>query len=102
MGKSRGKDEVDRSQARAVLSNMIRFSNKSRFFSLVMASAARQLDHHSANSFSRLFNKLDSNHDGILDMQEMHQAFTNAFGESSSEVSQLQEMFHKLNLDGTG
>merc|ERR1719329_940274 len=42
----------------SVLSNMVEFSGTSRFFSLLMASAARQLDHPTL--LRRVFNELDT------------------------------------------
>jgi len=95
-------DKIQMPQVQAVLSNMLHFTQTSRFFSLVASSAARQLDHSQSSLMSRVFNELDTNHDGVLDRIEMRAAFEAAFGENSNEVKQIQEMFHKLNLDGTG
>jgi calcium-dependent protein kinase len=92
----------DPSRMESVLSNMVRFSSTPRFYSLVMASAARQLDHMKAHHLTRCFNAIDTNHDGHLDVAEIRYAFEAAFGKSSQEVCQVQQMFSRLDLDGTG
>jgi Ca2+-binding EF-hand superfamily protein len=95
-------DVADNAQVQTVLSNIVRFSEAPRFFSLVMSSAARQLDHSNSGHMSEVFQLLDTNHDGVLDRQELRNAFNHIFGESSNEANQIQQVFHKLDLDGTG
>merc|ERR1711988_1697251 len=48
-----------------------------------------------------IFNELDSNHDGFLDLQEVQRAFEVTFGRDSRELSQCQVIFNRLNLDGS-
>lgn len=93
-------DEVAKEQIHSVLSNMLQFSTKSLFYSLVMSSAARHLNDPTANFMGSIFSQLDSNHDGVLDMQEMRQAFAIFYGEDVYE-KQLELLFRKLNFNGT-
>merc|ERR1719498_1160136 len=86
----------------SVLSNMVSFSNAPRFFSLVMASATRQLNHANSTMMRKVFDTLDTNHDGVLQVEEFKAALVTVFGPSSHEVSQVQHIFNKLDLDGRG
>merc|ERR1719191_2006348 len=76
------------------LSNMVRLSRTPRLYSLVMASAARQMDHTKVPHLTKVFNVLDRNHDGVLDMAESRAALESAFGQSSQEVCQVQQIFN--------
>jgi len=93
-------DKVEKPQMQQVLSNIVSFSSAPRFFSLLVASAARQLDHSNVKSIRQVFNELDANHDGVLDLQEVQAAFVATFGEDSQEVRQIEHIFNKLDLDG--
>eukprot|EP00931_Biecheleriopsis_adriatica_P046790 TRINITY_DN26912_c0_g2_i1.p1 TRINITY_DN26912_c0_g2~~TRINITY_DN26912_c0_g2_i1.p1 ORF type:complete len:637 (-),score=123.01 TRINITY_DN26912_c0_g2_i1:52-1962(-) len=88
-----------------VLSNLEQFSHAPDFYSLCVASVARQLDHRSLNGIREAFWMLDKNRDGILDMDEVKQGFALAFGnigepEAVGEA-EVQEIFSHLDLDGT-
>jgi len=87
---------------KSVLSNMVSFSNAPRIFSLVMASATRQLNHSNSTMMRKVFDTLDTNHDGVLQVDELKTALVSVFGPSSPEVSQVQHIFNKLDLDGRG
>merc|ERR1719498_1322723 len=49
------------SEMRSILSNMVTFSSAPRIFSLVMASAARQVKPSSTNVMRKVFDQLDTN-----------------------------------------
>jgi len=85
-----------------VLENMVSFSATPRFFSLVIASAARQLNHTNVHRLSRVFSDLDTNNDGVLDEQEVLNAFYSVFGTEHVDVEQVKQVFSRLDLNATG
>jgi len=85
-----------------VLGNLRQFSLSSRFFSLCAASVARQLDHRSLRDVHRVFSEMDTNGDGVLELQEVRSGFEKIFGEGSEELRDLERMFERLDLDGSG
>lgn len=93
-------DKAEWQDKHRVLSNMVTFCNAPRLFSLLVASAVRQLDHSNENTMRKVFNELDSKHDGALDFQEVWAALQSTFGEHSQEVCHIQHIFNKLDLDG--
>lgn len=94
--------KVERPLMHSVLSNMVSFSSFPRFFSLLVTSAARQSEHSNVNTIRKVFNELDVNHDGVLELPEVQAAFEETYGQDSDEVRQIQHIFNKLDLDGRG
>lgn len=92
---------LDKTCIAPVLSNMLRASHRSRLFDVVMSSAARQINESHSELMGKVFNELDSNNDGFLDLKEVQTAFKETLG-ISPELEELQHMFYKLDLDGTG
>jgi len=93
---------MDTMIGRQVLSNMKQFSNTSQFFSLCVASVARQLDHRSLRDVHRVFCEMDSNGDGVLELHEVKSGFEKIFGKGSEQVRDVERMFERLDLDGSG
>jgi len=93
---------IDATIGRQVLSNMKQFSNTSQFFSLCVASVARQLDHRSLRDVHRVFCEMDANGDGVLELQEVKAGFEKIFGIGSEQVRDVEKMFERLDLDGSG
>lgn len=62
---------MDSAVSREVLSNLRNFSNTSQFFSLCVASVARQLDHRSLRDVHKVFCEMDTNGDGVLELKEV-------------------------------
>lgn len=85
-----------------VLSNMRQFSNKSQFFSICVASVARQLDHRSLRDVHRVFTEMDENGDGVLELHEVKSGFERIFGADSEQCKEVEEMFRRLDMDGNG
>jgi len=97
-----GGQMTDPAIGRQVLANMRQFSQASRFFSLCVASVARQLDHSSLRDVHRVFTELDTNGDGVLDVNEVRIGFERMFGKDSEQARQVDEMFARLDMDGSG
>merc|ERR1712190_538501 len=93
---------MDPGISRQVLSNMKQFSNTSQFFSLCVASVARQLDHRSLRDVHRVFCEMDANGDGVLELHEVKAGFEKIFGKGSEQLAGVDELFAKLDLDGSG
>merc|ERR1719373_470203 len=85
--------------SRQVLANMKQFSNTSQFFSLCVASVARQLDHRSLRDVHRVFCEMDANGDGVLELHEVKAGFERIFGKGSEQVRDVEQMFERLDLD---
>mmetsp|Transcript_16931 Transcript_16931/g.43149 ORF Transcript_16931/g.43149 Transcript_16931/m.43149 type:complete len:614 (+) Transcript_16931:105-1946(+) len=95
-------NQIDSSIGREVLSNMKQFCNTSQFFSLCVASVARQLDHRSLRDVHRVFCDMDANGDGVLELHEVKAGFEKIFGKGSEQVRDVEQMFERLDLDGSG
>mmetsp|Transcript_7053 Transcript_7053/g.20039 ORF Transcript_7053/g.20039 Transcript_7053/m.20039 type:complete len:603 (-) Transcript_7053:10-1818(-) len=93
---------TDTVMSREVLSNLRQFSNTSQFFSLCVASVARQLDHRSLRDVHRVFCEMDTNGDGVLELSEVKAGFEKIFGKGSREFQEVDAMFRRLDLDGSG
>mmetsp|Transcript_2590 Transcript_2590/g.7306 ORF Transcript_2590/g.7306 Transcript_2590/m.7306 type:complete len:617 (-) Transcript_2590:127-1977(-) len=99
---SSAKSTMDAAITQTVLSNMKQFSNTSQFFSLCVASVARQLDHRSLRDVHKVFCEMDTNGDGVLELNEVKNGFEKIFGKDSKESREVEEMFKRLDLDGSG
>jgi len=85
-----------------VLANLKQFSNVSQFFSICVASVARQLDHRSLRNVHKVFCEMDLNGDGVLELNEVKSGFEKIYGKDSEQVRDVEDMFRKLDLDGSG
>lgn len=88
--------------AKQVLANLRRFSNLSDFLSLCSASLAHQLTISPLDSMYRVFQELDDNGDGVLELREVRDGFEKILGVDSPELEDIDGMFSKLDLDGSG
>jgi len=52
--------------------------------------------------YTEFFCKLDTNGDGCLDFHEIQAGFKEVFGVGSMEVADVEDMFDRLDLDGSG
>eukprot|EP00435_Cladocopium_sp_Y103_P050473 s1797_g15.t1 len=57
------------------------FSRTSQFFSICVASVARQLDHRSLRDVHKVFSEMDTNGDGVLELHEVREGFQKFFGD---------------------
>eukprot|EP00933_Yihiella_yeosuensis_P079814 TRINITY_DN9323_c0_g1_i2.p1 TRINITY_DN9323_c0_g1~~TRINITY_DN9323_c0_g1_i2.p1 ORF type:complete len:641 (+),score=116.65 TRINITY_DN9323_c0_g1_i2:99-2021(+) len=85
-----------------ILSNMRQFSNTGHFYTMCVASIARQLDHQSLHDVHKVFCELDVNNDGVLELDEVVQGFEKLFEKNSQEMQDIKDIFHRLDLDGSG
>jgi len=86
-----------------VLQNLKDFSQTSHFFSICVASVARQLDHRHLREIHLVFREMDTNGDGVLELDEIKAGFKKIYGISrQEELVKIEEMFAKLDLDGSG
>eukprot|EP00930_Biecheleria_cincta_P058854 TRINITY_DN44653_c0_g1_i1.p1 TRINITY_DN44653_c0_g1~~TRINITY_DN44653_c0_g1_i1.p1 ORF type:complete len:611 (-),score=123.83 TRINITY_DN44653_c0_g1_i1:195-2027(-) len=93
---------IDAKVAGEVLLNLRRFSNTSHFFSICVASVARQLDHRRLCDVHKVFAEMDSNGDGVLELHEVRRGFEKVFGADSVMVKDVERIFARLDLDGSG
>jgi len=94
--------KMDVQLASQVLHNMRQFSNTSQFFSICVASVARQLDHRSLRDVHRVFCEMDTNGDGVLELREVLNGFEKIFGKGSDQIRDVEEIFRRIDLDGSG
>jgi len=92
---------VDSLTIARVLSNLEQFSHAPDFFSMCVASVARQLDYSSLGGIHEVFCFLDVKNDGVLDLSELQSAFEKVFGVESPEFQEVENMFARLDFDGT-
>ncbi|CAE8687236.1 unnamed protein product, partial [Polarella glacialis] len=85
-----------------VLRNLRQFSNANQFFSICVASVARQLDHRSLRDVHKVFSELDANGDGVLELSEVKEGFERIYGRESEQYQDVERMFSRLDLDGSG
>mmetsp|Transcript_363 Transcript_363/g.809 ORF Transcript_363/g.809 Transcript_363/m.809 type:complete len:641 (+) Transcript_363:166-2088(+) len=93
---------LDEEIGREVLTNLRSFSTGSSFFSFCVALMAKQLDHRSLRHVHRVFCEMDTNGDGVLELKELREGFVHVFGEGSETTEAVEEIFHRLDLDGSG
>ncbi|CAE7556573.1 CPK2 [Symbiodinium sp. CCMP2456] len=93
---------MDNKIASQVLTNLRQFSRTSQFFTICVASVARQLDHKSLRDVHKVFAEMDTNGDGVLELHEVRAGFQKFFGRDSPQVQDVEQVFQKLDLDGSG
>eukprot|EP00913_Durusdinium_trenchii_P007547 g7091.t1 len=93
---------MDTRIASQVLNNLRQFSRTSQFFSLCVASVARQLDHRNLRDVHKVFSEMDTNGDGVLELHEVKEGFQKFFGKDSEQVKDVEQVFQRLDLDGSG
>lgn len=94
--------QTDPAVSQQVLTNLRQFSNTSHFFSICVASVARQLDHKGLVDVHRVFCEMDTNGDGVLELHEVKHGFEKIFGKDSEQLKDVERMFARLDLDGSG
>eukprot|EP00927_Polykrikos_kofoidii_P067659 TRINITY_DN63106_c0_g1_i1.p1 TRINITY_DN63106_c0_g1~~TRINITY_DN63106_c0_g1_i1.p1 ORF type:complete len:591 (+),score=90.43 TRINITY_DN63106_c0_g1_i1:35-1774(+) len=99
---SRHTTEMDPLVVERVLSNLEHFSHAPDFFSICVASVARQVDYSQLRDIHAVFCDLDLNGDGVLDIREVRAGFERVYGGSSPELADVDAMFSRLDLDDTG
>mmetsp|Transcript_123289 Transcript_123289/g.245462 ORF Transcript_123289/g.245462 Transcript_123289/m.245462 type:complete len:586 (+) Transcript_123289:51-1808(+) len=101
-----GRRQLDDAMAEPVLTNMRSFrrrnSNRSRFFAVCVASVAQQLDHRSLQDVRRIFQQMDADCSGSLSFREVKDTFEKVFGVDSEQAKGAEELFSRLDLDGSG
>jgi calcium-dependent protein kinase len=101
-----GRKQLDETIAEQVLTNMRSFrrrnSHRSRFFAVCVASVAQQLDHRSLQDVRRVFQQMDVDCSGSLSFHEVKSAFEKVFGVDSEQAKGAEELFSRLDLDGSG
>jgi len=85
-----------------VLSNLRQFNNTSKFVSICVAAVARQLDHTSLRDVHRVFSELDTNNDGVLELEEVRTGFHKMCGADAPEIQEITDIFNSMDLDGNG
>ncbi|CAL1153190.1 unnamed protein product [Cladocopium goreaui] len=85
-----------------VLANLHRFSNTSTFLSLCAASVAQQLSRKGLKELQTVFQELDTNGDGMLQLHEVQSGFEKMFGAGSAPLAEINDMFRRLDIDGSG
>lgn len=100
--KTPAKAKLDAKVVGDVLLNLRQFSNTSHFFSICVASVARQLDHRRLCDVHKVFAEMDTNGDGVLELHEVKRGFEKVFGADSDMVKDVDRIFARLDLDGSG
>ncbi|CAK9014979.1 Calcium-dependent protein kinase 5 (PfCDPK5) [Durusdinium trenchii] len=85
-----------------VLDNLHRFSKTSKFLSLCSASVAQQLSRRGLKELQGVFQALDTNGDGMLQLHEVRSGFQEMFGPQSRLLEEIDEIFERLDIDGSG
>jgi len=88
--------------SKKVLCNLKNFTHTSDFVSICVASVARQLDHNSLRDVHRVFSDMDENGDGVLELDEVKAGFQKILGDNSPDMLEIEAMFQKIDLDGSG
>jgi calcium-dependent protein kinase len=87
---------------RRVLESLRQASGTAHQASVYAALVARQLDHQSLQELPQIFQQLDLDGDGELELSEIKTAFETMFGRNSRELHDIERTFELLDLDGSG
>jgi len=98
----RTRAETDMDSMRSVLTRVSEFSTSSHLYILCMAVLARQVGHQNLRSVHKVFCELDTNKDGILEIDEFRRGFERVFGAGSVEMESVDQVFTCLDLDRNG
>lgn len=52
--------------------------------------------------YIRFFSEMDTNGDGVLELHEVREGFQKFFGKESAQVKDVEQVFARLDLDGSG
>jgi len=85
-----------------VLQNLAQFSDQNLFMQFCITAVARQLDHRHLRDIHQVFREMDMNDDGTLSVEEICGGLKRMFGEGSDETQKVEELFERLDLDGSG
>lgn len=91
---------IPTSVSQNVLRNMRNFCHLSHFVGFCVLAAARQLDAKTLDEVHQVFRQLDSDGDGVLTIEEVHQGFA-VLGDPM-EMEELQDLFAIIDMDGSG
>lgn len=86
----------------SVLGNMRRFSSTTQFFVICATTIVRHTEHQKLKDIHRVFVELDTNNDGVLQLEEIKDGFKRIFGEHSQELNEVTDAFSNLDLDRSG
>mmetsp|Transcript_136372 Transcript_136372/g.340040 ORF Transcript_136372/g.340040 Transcript_136372/m.340040 type:complete len:598 (-) Transcript_136372:130-1923(-) len=93
---------VDAVNAKRVLKSLWQSSVEGYPLSVYASLVARQMDHQSLHELPQVFQDLDLDGDGELDLSEIKSAFETTFGSNSKELRDIEQTFKLLDLDGSG
>lgn len=93
---------LDVAVSQQVLSNLQTFKCSSRLYSICAASVARHLDNEKLQEVRDVFTKMDTNRDGMLQLDEVRRGFAEVFGEDKVVLQDIDAMFELLDVDGSG
>jgi len=85
-----------------VLQNLSQFSDQNLFMQFCITAVARQLDHRHLRDIHQVFREMDQNGDGTLSVEEIGSGLRRMFGEASEECKKVEELFERLDLNGSG
>jgi len=88
--------------SKQILANMRSFKNSSAFISLCSAAVAQQLSDSALKDLHQVFQDMDLNGDGVLELHEVRDGFEHIFGRNSSQLKDIDDLFARLDLDGSG
>jgi calcium-dependent protein kinase len=94
--------KVDKAVVEEVLFNVTMGSKRSKFLSLCVASAARQMDHSQLKDIAKVFRKLDTESKGSLAISDFLIGFEELYGPNSKQAENIAGMVKNLDIDGSG
>jgi calcium-dependent protein kinase len=96
-------DDATMVRAKHLLKELQRGSVYSRHALKCTAAVARQLHNDSLKPLYNVFQKLDANHDGKVDLQEFTRGFVEVYGLTSQEARVCcADIFRRLDIDDSG
>jgi len=83
-----------------ILKNITRYDVKSRFTKLILSIITKSLTHDELSNFTKTFNAIDINQEGLICIKELKIALSNAgLNLTDSDIDKLME---KVDSDGNG